>query len=190
MARSVRAARNVLVGALALGALSFIAAPLAAQQDSKPAQNPGQAQPTQGQPGQPEGRQPGQPGERRGQPGGPGGPRAGGPQNAEGAMKGMNRAIRNLNRALDGTGTAEDALKTIAEAQAACAQCRMFKPEHANDDAGKVADYRKRLIGVSRALLDIEEQLLAGKNAEAKAALEKIKSMQEDAHKAFDVKDE
>lgn len=105
-------------------------------------------------------------------------------------MKGMNRAVRNLGRAIDGTGTAEDALKAVAEAQAACATCRMFQPEHANGDAAKVAEYRKHLIGVSRALLDIEEQLLAGKNAEAKAALEKIKGLQEEGHKALGVKDE
>lgn len=183
MARSVRAARNVLVGALALGALSFLAAPLAAQ-DSKPA-----GQPTQAQPGQPEGRQPGQPGERRG-PGGPGGARMGGPQNAEGAMKGMNRALRNLGRALEGTGTAEDALKAVAEAQASCAQCRMFQPEHAKGDAGKIADYRKRLIAVSHALLDMEEQIMAGKTADAKAGMEKLKKMSEEGHEALGVKDE
>ena len=184
MARSVRAARNVLVGALALGALSFLAAPLSAQ-DSKPA-----GQPTQAQPGQPEGRQPGQPGERRGQPGGPGGARMGGPQNAEGAMKGMNRALRNLGRALDGTGTADDALKAVAEAQASCALCRTFKPEHAKGDAGKIADYRKRLIGVSHALLDMEEQIMAGKTADAKAGLEKLKKMSEEGHEALGVKEE
>ncbi len=181
MARSVRAARNVLVGALALGALSFLAAPLAAQ-DSKPA-----GQPTQAQPGQPEGRQPG---ERRGQPGGPGGARMGGPQNAEGAMKGMNRAIRNLGRALEGTGTADDALKAIVEAQASCAQCRMFKPEAAKDDAAKVTEYRKRLIAVSRALLDMEEQIMGGKTADAKAGIEKLKKMSEEGHEALGVKDE
>lgn len=182
MARSVRAARNVLVGALALGALSFLAAPLAAQ-DSKPA-----GQPTQAQPGQPEGRQPGQPGERRGP--GAGGARMGGPQNAEGAMKGMNRALRNLGRALDGTGTADDALKALAEAQASCAQCRMFQPEHAKGDAGKIAEYRKRLIAVSRAMLDMEEQIMAGKTADAKTGLEKLKKMSEEGHEALGVKDE
>ena len=186
MARSVRAARNVLVGALALGALSFLAAPLAAQ-DSKPAQ-PSQAQPTQAQPGQPEGRQPGQPGERRGP--GAGGARMGGPQNAEGAMKGMNRALRNLGRALDGTGTADDALKAIAEAEASCAQCRMFQPEHAKGDAGKITEYRKRLIAVSHALLDMEEQIMAGKTADAKAGLEKLKKMSEEGHEALGVKEE
>lgn len=185
MARSARLARNIVVGTLALGALSFLAAPLSAQQDSKPADRP-----TQAQPGQPEGRQPGQPGqpgERRGQPGGPGGARMG-PQNAEGAMKNMNRAVRNLGRALDGTGTAEDAIKAVAEAEAACATCRIFQPEHAQGDAGKITEYRKRLIALSRTLLEIEEQIMSGKTAEAKAAMEKIKTMQQEGHDALGVK--
>lgn len=185
MARSARTARNIVIGVLALGSLSFIAAPLAAQQEATPA-----GRPTEHQPGQPAGRQPaqpgqaGQPGERRGQPG----PRMGGAQNVEGAMKMMNRALRNLSRSIDKAEAKEENLKSIAEAQAACATARTFKPEAAEGDAGKIADFRKRLIGLSHTLLDIEEMILDGKNSEAKAAFDKIKEMQEEGHKALGVK--
>lgn len=174
-------------------AAALLLAPIAVAQDAPPAGAPGQREgaPREGAPregGQREG------GQREG---GRGGRGPGQPMNIEGAMKGMNRALKGLQDIVaDGTKKA-DALKLVADMQRNCAVCKALPvpPEFtkgAADDAAKAKiqdGYASDLRKTMRMLLDLEDAIVAGKGDEAKAILAKVGEMREHAHKELGVDD-
>ena len=146
------------------------------------------------------------PGQREGAPR-EGGPREGGrggrgqgggqPMNIEGAMKGMNRAMKSLKDLVaDGTKKAE-ALKLVADMQRNCAVCKALPlppqfTKDAADDAAKAKiqdEYASDLRKTMRMLLDLEDAVVAGKGDEAKAILAKVEEMREHAHEELGVDD-
>lgn len=132
-------------------------------------------------------------GPREGRPGGPGGP--GGDRRGptvEGAMQGMNRAMKALKDNVADGSKRDDNLKTVNElqrmivlAKSAPITEKMYEHAKAGDDAAKkkVADeFRSRLIAVLRSAIDLEEQIAAGKADDAKATYAKLHDFEESGH--------
>jgi len=170
-----------------LAAAVTISAPLTSAQDAPPAGAPGQREgaPRESGPGAREGGRGG-----RGQGGGQ-------PMNLEGAMKGMNRALKGLKELVADPAKKSEALKAIAEMQRNCAACKSMPlpakyTKDAADDAAKAKiqdEYASDLRKTMRMLLDLEDAIVAGKADEAKAILAKVDEMREHAHKELGVDD-
>jgi len=181
----MKIARAVAIASAAILCL----APITEAQDSPP-QGPGQRQ------GQGQGQGQGQPREGgregwRGQRG----PAAGAPVNVEGAMKGMNRALKGLKEAVGDASRKSDALRMIAEMQRNCAACKALPlppqfTKDAADDAAKAKiqdEYASDLRKMMRMLLDLEDAVVAGKADDAKAIIAKVDELREHAHKELGV---
>ena len=145
------------------------------------------AQPERGQQErQPEGR-PGQPG----QPGGPG--QRGQTPSVEGGMKQMNGAMRRLKDQIGDASKNEENLRLIGDMQRGAVAAKNAKPKKLNDvkdaaeQAKKAEQFRRDLIKLTRSLLDIEQNILDGKNDVAKTQLDEVMKMREDGHKTFGV---
>lgn len=168
-----------------LAASVSLSAPFAAAQDAPPAGAPGQREgaPREGGPGPREGGRGG-----RGQAGAQ-------PMNLEGAMKGMNRALKGLKELAADPAKKSEALKAVAEMQRTCATCKALPlpaqyTKDAADDAAKAKiqdEYASDLRKTMRLLLDLEDAIVAGKADDAKAILAKIDAMREHAHKELGV---
>lgn len=151
---------------------------------------------------QPEGRAPrgqqpaGQPGQGdpRG-PGGPGGGRGGAPS-VEAGMKGMNRPLRQLSQQIGDASKKDENLRLINDMQRGCATAKGASlPEKylKGDDAAKAklaGEFRSDLIKMMRLLLDIEEDIAAGKTAEASTKLKQVAEMRDHGHKEMGVKED
>lgn len=131
---------------------------------------------------QPEGEQP-----RRGR--GPEG-REGRPASVEGSMKAMNRALKALKDQVGDASKKEQNLSLVSTLQVACVTARGGKPGGPKMKAAKteearealLTEYRKHLIGVGHALLELETQILEGKTDAAKASIEKIEKLRDEGH--------
>lgn len=149
---------------------------IAAAQPERPA-SPGGGQPGDRQP------------ERRGGERRPGGEAP----NVEASMKGMNRAVNALKESIGDASKKEANLKLIGDAQRGCINAKSGTPRKIadlKDDAAKAKaseSFRRQLMAVARKLLDIEQQILEGKNADAKAALDEVVKMGEKGHEEFGV---
>lgn len=167
-----------LIAALALSAATVA-------QDAPP--------PPPGGPGAPTGREGAPPREggprgARGQQGAPG-------ANLESSMKAMNRSVKALKGLLSDPAKKDEALKTVAEAQRACAICKAAPlpakfTEKAPDAEAKAkieAEFRGDLRKNLRLLLDLEDAILAGKADEATAILAKIEELRDHAHEEMGV---
>ncbi|MBU3684293.1 MAG: hypothetical protein FGM39_09835 [Phycisphaerales bacterium] len=144
---------------------------------------------------------PGTPAGRDGAPPREGGPRGGrGQQGAAGAnleasMKAMNRSVKALKGLLSDPAKKDEALKTVSEAQRACAVCKAAPlpakfTEKAPDAEAKArieAEFRGDLRKNLRMLLDLEDAILAGKADEAAAILAKIEELRDHAHEEMGV---
>jgi len=155
-----------------------------------PAREPGQKQP--GQDGAP-GRERGEPGER-----GPGGG-GGRPQSVQQVMKGVNRSFKQLRAQIDDPAKKDDNLRLIGECERGAVTAKnMGLPadvleQAAKDEAQKAkvnALYRADLIAAIRKMLEIEEDTAAGKTDSAKARLEELIKMRDEAHDALGVKED
>jgi soluble cytochrome b562 len=153
--------------ALAATAAGFM---LAMQPESRPADTKPASQPA------------GQPGER-----GPGRARGTGTDFAdvEQAMKALNAGMRALKNSLDDASKKTDNLTTVTRMQHAAVFSKNRKPDHLKGGDASLDAYRKTLIDLTRALLDLETQILEGKAADAKATLAKLSEMQDKGHEQF-----
>ena len=173
----------------ALLAALAIAAPMAAQNPPPSPDGPGAPAGRDGAP-----RREGAPREG-GQRGGRGGQQAGAPVNLEASMKAMNRSLKALKDLVADPAKKDEALKTVSEAQRACAACKTAPlppkfTEKAPDDAAKakiVAEYQADLRNNLRLLLDLEDAIIAGKADEAKAILVKMEELRDHAHEELGV---
>ena len=171
-----------------IAAVALALPAIAIAQDAPP-QGQGQGQ-RQGQ-GQGQPREGGREGGRgqRGQAGG------GAPMNIEGAMKGMNRALKGLKEIVADGSKKADALRMVAEMQRNCATCKALPlpaqfTKNAADDAAKAKiqdEYASDMRKTMRMLLDLEDAIVAGKGDEAKAILAKIDEQREHSHKELGV---
>jgi hypothetical protein len=129
-------------------------------------------------------------------PGGPG-ERQGGqnrPPSLEGAMKQMERSYKALARQLDDPSKDELSLRAISMLQAGVATGKGMVPHIVEEkpEAERpafLAEYRKTMLDVLKAAIDLEEKLVAGDREGAKAALETLHKMEEDGHRKFTPED-
>jgi len=153
------------------------------------------AQPANQQGNQPAG-QPGGPG--RGPGGGGGGGQPGqGPggrnfqQNTEGVMRSMNRALRELRGTISDASKNEQSLMAVWAMQQACAGAKRTTPANLKGDpAAAVLEFRRELIRMMALLIELEAQLMDGKNAEAQKTLARVEELRDAAHKRMGVQDE
>jgi soluble cytochrome b562 len=128
---------------------------------------------------------------REGQPAergpGRGGPRGTGTDFAdvEQAMKALNGGMRALKNSIDDASKKADNLTTVTRMQHAAVYSKNRKPDHLKGGDASLDAYRKTLIDLTRALLDLEAQILEGKTADAKATLAKLSEMQDKGHEKF-----
>jgi hypothetical protein len=136
-------------------------------------------------------------GQQERQPGQPGGPGRGGQApSVEGSMKQMNGAMRRLRDQIGDASKKEDNLRLIGDMQRGAVSAKNGKPKKLNDvkDEGerakKAEKFRRDLITLTRKLLDIEQNILDGKNDVAKTQLEEVMKQRDEEHKYFGVDDE
>ena len=145
-----------LVGVVAtLGAYSAI--PASAQQE--PGERPAAAQPTRG-------------------------------PSLESAMKQMERSYKALARQLEDSSKDEQSFRAISMLQAGAATSKGMIPHTIEEkpEAERPAlltEYRKQMLEVLKTAIELEEKLVAGDRAGAKASLEKLHEMEEQGHKKF-----
>jgi hypothetical protein len=114
----------------------------------------------------------------------------GAPANLEASMKAMNRSVKALKGLVSDPAKKDEALKTVSEAQRACAACKAAPlppkfTEKAPDAEAKAkveAEFRGDLRKNLRMLLDLEDAIVDGKADEAKAILAKIEELRDHAH--------
>lgn len=125
---------------------------------------------------------------------GPGGP---GDGSIEGAMKGMNRAVKQLQGQIGDVKKKDENLRLMGSVERNCIAAKdlALPPEMletAKDDAekAKLADsYRKHLIILMRKLLDLELFVIDGKTDAANAKLLEIVKYRDATHEEFGIKD-
>ncbi|MSR42168.1 MAG: hypothetical protein EXS10_09765 [Phycisphaerales bacterium] len=136
----------------------------------------------------------------RGQGQGAGGARGGRGENPSmgSSMKSMNRAMKSLKDSIgDASKTAEN-LQFIGEMERGCilAKNAPLPPGllvGATDDAAKAklgSAFRKDMIKLAQALLELELAVMNGKLDDAKSMLEKIEEAREHGHKEFGVEED
>lgn len=128
-------------------------------------------------------------------PGGPGGPGArGGADNLEGAMKQLNGALKSLKENIDKADQKEQNLMLVATMERACLTAKSAKnPTLKGDpkDAAKtLVEYQRAQIKLMGMLLELETQVLDGKNDAAKASIAKLFEYKESSHETFEPKKE
>lgn len=142
-------------------------------------------------------RQPG--GERRGGPGerGPRGQGEGRAPSLEGAMKAVNRSVRALKDQISDASKKDENLQLINDMQRAAITAKGAKFElhgdakHTPEQLAALAkSFRTQMIALAKEMLALEELVLDGKTADAKAKLDAIIAMRDKAHKEFGVKDD
>ncbi len=142
------------------------------------------AQPERGKDGQPPRRSPqpdSQGGRPRGEPG----------QTVEQCMKAMNGAARRLKDQISDASKKDDNLHLIWTMQKNALQAKTLEPEHLGDGdrATQLAEFRKDQIKLMRTLLELEEEVAAGKGDAAAKTFAAIAEMKDSEHKKFKVKD-
>ncbi|MFN7020616.1 MAG: hypothetical protein ACK4WH_04710 [Phycisphaerales bacterium] len=127
---------------------------------------------------------------------GPGGARGAG--SVEAGMRGMNRALKQLKGQVSDTAKKDENLRLIGDLQRSAIVAKssplpdsILKGAKDEGEKAKLSlDFRKRMIQIVRLALDTEEDIVAGKGAEAGKKLDQISVLQEEGHKALGVKDE
>lgn len=106
-------------------------------------------------------------------------------------MESLQANVQRLSKALDKKDEAA-ALATLMEMQVAAHLAKLETPPRAKElkDEAKqkefVQGFRHEMIGLERALLDVEAALVAGKPDEAKKAFEdKVKPAKKDGHAKY-----
>lgn len=108
----------------------------------------------------------------------------------EGAMKQMERSYKALARQLEDPTKDEQSFRAISMLQAGAATSKGMMPHIIEDKPeaerpAAMADYRKMMLEVLKTSIEVEDKLVAGDRAGAKAALEKLNKMAEDGHKKY-----
>lgn len=128
---------------------------------------------------------------------GPGGPGSREPS-VGGGMRAMNRAAKLLSRQLEDPAKRDENLKLINDMERGCVMAKGLPVpdellEKAPDSAARAAlskDYHARLLGLLRALVELETAYTDGKLDEAKAKFASIPELKADAHKAVGLDDD
>lgn len=108
-------------------------------------------------------------------------------------MKSMNRAFRTVRQNIAKADAKDQVLAAINQMQAGAvaAKGQTLKGEgSAADVAAKNLEFRRAMIDLTKALLQLETDVLDGKPEAAAAGVEKIQTMREDMHKKMGVKDD
>ncbi len=126
------------------------------------------------------------------------GQREGGPRGAatiEAAMKQVNRSLEQLTGQISDPAKRDENLALIGAAQRFVVSAKMLPLppailDKAADDAAKKLlqdDFRTDLIAVVRLMLDVEEDIAAGKGDAANAKLDTLQKKRDAAHKKLGV---
>lgn len=141
---------------------------MAAQQGNQPGGQPG---------GPPAERQPGRGGERG---------RGGGEfASVESAMKAMNGGMRQIKDTIGDASKKDQNLVAIGRIQLAAVYSKNNKPVHLKGGEAALEGYRKTLIELTRTLLDLESQVIAGEGEKAKETYKKLGQMQDEGHDKY-----
>lgn len=114
--------------------------------------------------------------------------------NLERSMKEMEKLLKGIDRQLNDAAKDESTLTMVNALQAATVAAKNIYPDNVGEHVGDakkkaMGDYRARMLTLLRAELKVEESLLAGDRAAARAALAAIKQQQKDGHEAYGVDD-
>ena len=192
---SRRAAYACVVTSLVVAACGGAWARQSAPQPSGGQGQSGGTAPAQGAPGTPG--TPGAPGERPGGPGAPGG-RGGMQVPVSVAMNSIERAYKALTPQIADGAKKDENLRLIAEMQRGIAVSKAQPlPEDVGektaseaDKAKASAEYRRRLTQAMRLMLDIEDDIDAGRGAEAAKKLSALQDLEHEAHESLGVGEE
>jgi hypothetical protein len=123
---------------------------------------------------------------------------AGIPQNVEGAMKGVNRAMRQLRKQIGDASKKDENLKLIGDMERNAVIAKnmplpddyLEKAKTDEDRAKLKADYRNDLMKLVRDLLDMEQNVIDGKNDVATKQLDEVQKLRESSHEKLGVKED
>jgi soluble cytochrome b562 len=110
-------------------------------------------------------------------------------------MKQMNGAMRRLRDQIGDASKKEDNLKLIGDMERGAVAAKNATPKKLRDvpeaeRPAKAEKFRRDLITLTRKLLDIEQNIMDGKNDAAKKGLEELTKIRDEEHKYFGVDDE
>jgi hypothetical protein len=128
---------------------------------------------------------------RRG-PGGPGGNQRGAaqPESIGRAMGAMGRSFATLRKQIKDSSKNESSLAAINELQRATAVAKgqlppMIRSLPKDDQAKSAGEYRTMMHNLLKLEVDLEDQLLDGKNDKAAETLDQIDELQNQGHKEY-----
>ena len=107
------------------------------------------------------------------------------------AMHEVEDALKSLRRSVRDPEALEDSLASVIVAQRASIECKVLVPAMTEklpeaERAAFVKAYRIEMIAFERALLDLEQALLEGKDVETLREMYKgLKEMEDPAHERF-----
>lgn len=108
-------------------------------------------------------------------------------------MEALNRDLRQLKRGLAGTATKEEQLKLADKMLAGAKEVAAMKPlakDGGAADAGRIADYQKRMEPLVKEFERLREAIAAGKADAAKEIVNSLYKMKEEGHEAMGVEED
>jgi hypothetical protein len=115
--------------------------------------------------------------------------------NIESAMKAMNRGQKALQENLANPAKRDDNLRAVGEMQQACVAAKNQTPNMLHRGVGDEAEkakvtleYRKDLLALARALLDLEQAILDNRPDAAAKALDEVIRQRAEAHRERGIK--
>ena len=105
-------------------------------------------------------------------------------------MEALNRDVRRLSRQLDQADKNSSSLELIADMESHVLAAKLLEPPMATTLSGRKKDeflvaYRKQMIVLLDALLEMERQVLEGKNSDAKETFQKLQQIESEGHSKF-----
>lgn len=114
----------------------------------------------------------------------------------EAMMKVMSRSLKQLGPQIQDAAKRDENLRLINAMQQACVSAKGAALSdgvlaRAKDDAERVKwadDYRRQMLACLRILVDVEQDILDGKGAPAKAKLDELIKLRDSSHDALGVR--
>ena len=105
-------------------------------------------------------------------------------------MEAANRSLRALTRQIKDKSRNASSLTLIAEMQKHTLASKSMTPggaatRPADEQPKYLTEYRQRIIQVLKTELDLEQQILEGKNDEAANTIKSLRQLEQQGHKAF-----
>ena len=109
-------------------------------------------------------------------------------------MEAMNRSLQKLTRQIKDKSKNESSLAVVGELQQHTIACKLMMPtgattQPADQQPKYVAEYRRQMAEVLRTELDLEQQIIDGKNDEAAQTIKKLRDQEKAGHKVYQPKE-